>query len=58
MIMELESADSSADSNADASKVGVWVWAFKAHTHTVMHDHADRIFDRSPIGMRYRNVHV
>ena len=24
---ELEPADSSADSNADASKVGVWVWA-------------------------------
>ena len=24
---ELESADCSADSNADASKVGVWVWA-------------------------------
>ena len=24
---ELESADSSSDSNAEAAKVGVWVWA-------------------------------
>ena len=26
---ELESVDSSADSNADAAKVRVWVWGFK-----------------------------
>ena len=30
---ELESADSSADFNADASKVGMWLWAFNTNEY-------------------------
>ena len=51
-ISELESTNSSADSYADLAKVGVWVWAFKPHTHKAIHYHADCIFDRSSVGMR------
>ena len=31
--------------------------SLKAHTHQAIHDHADHIFDRSPIGMRHWDVH-
>ena len=30
----------------------------KPNTHWVIHNRADRIFDRSPIGMIHWNVHV
>ena len=31
---------------------------FKAHTHQAIHNDADRICDRSPVGMIDWNVHV
>ena len=30
----------------------------KTHTHQAIHDHANRIFDRLPVGMRHWNVHI
>ena len=30
----------------------------KGHTHWAIHNHANRIFDRLPVGMRHWNVHV
>ena len=27
-------------------------------THLAIHGHADRTFDRSPVGMRHQNVHI
>ena len=33
-------------------------WRLEAHTHWATHDHADCIFDRSPVVMRHWNVHV
>ena len=33
-------------------------WCVKAHTHWAVGDHADRLFDRSPVGMTDWNVQV
>ena len=29
------------------------VVSLKAHTHRVIHDHVDHIFERAPVGMAY-----
>ena len=42
----------------ELNKVTACNWTFKAHTHKVMLVHADRISDRSPVGMIYWNVQV
>ena len=37
----------------------VWLQGLlKGHTHEAIHDHADRIFDRLPVGMTVWNVRV
>ena len=38
--------------------ISITYTSIKPHTHEAIHYHADRIFDWSPVGMVYWNVHV